>query len=188
VTDAAVIRFAPLRLNPAEREQALAALSTPERERWAAVAPESFLTGRHLLRTLVTELTGRANVEISATCATCGGPHGRPEAEGVWLSLSRCAVGLVAAACDRAPVGVDVETTGTELRWTRVEAVLKADGRGLRVDPADVTIVDGFGSIAGSGARYRVSEVDLDPRVVVSLAVREDSAGRFRTARSRTGR
>lgn len=70
---------------------------------------------------------------------------------------------------------------GASLReWVRVEAVLKADGRGLRVDPALVgirtaddgwsaTLPDRTGSFAGI-------DVDGPPGVLVSVAVRARAA------------
>lgn len=62
-----------------------------------------------------------------------------------------------------AVLGVD---TGDERevlqRWVRVEAVLKADGRGLRVDPLDVYFVeDGAGADADADADdYRRNDAD----------------------------
>ncbi|KQX07581.1 MULTISPECIES: 4'-phosphopantetheinyl transferase family protein [unclassified Leifsonia] len=64
-------------------------------------------------------------------------------------------------------------------RWTRVEAVLKADGRGLLVDPAAVTVRRAAGrltaSVAGSATNYTVLDRSITVggrrRAVVSLAV-----------------
>ena len=93
----------------------------------------------------------------TATCRTCGGPHGRPvllDGSGRHVSVSHAA-GLVAVAVSSAgPVGVDVEhpdATGFDgfaalalapgeqaddlaaraRLWTAKEAVRKASGEGL---------------------------------------------------------
>lgn len=164
--------------------------------RWVRRSPsdDPFLAGRSLLRSLAAELTGMRedDVRIVAICRECGGPHGRPFIEGsaLQVGLSHCRTATVAVASWKAPVGVDVEDlpgtpaaveaigtlTGTaELRhWTRIEAVLKADGRGLRVDPARVAIHD-LGSrveadVAGSPVRYRLRQPQLDAGLVVSVA------------------
>ena len=70
-------------------------------------------------------------------CASTG--HGRPRAsDGVPLSLAY-GDGVVLIARAASPVGVDVEAGGAELApWTRVEAILKAHGTGLRRDPDDL--------------------------------------------------
>ena len=51
------------------------------------------------------------DVSIVQRCATCGGPHGRPEVAGhpgVGASLAHSR-GVVAAAAGMVPVGIDVE-------------------------------------------------------------------------------
>ncbi|PRY68599.1 4'-phosphopantetheinyl transferase [Glaciihabitans tibetensis] len=176
---------------------ALAVISPAERQRYDTTVEakrESFLAGRWMLRQLVSELTGvhPAAVALVAQCPDCGGPHGQPRVEGSRLavSLSRSADAVVAAAAWDSAVGVDVEpldqpaaaTSAIEmltgepslLRWTRVEAILKADGRGLRVDPGEVVLsaVNGAveGWVRGSATRYRVIEVELAPGVRVSVA------------------
>jgi 4'-phosphopantetheinyl transferase len=61
--------------------------------------------------------------------------------------------------------------------WVRIEAVLKADGRGLRVDPARVRFADDAqGTVAwieDERPRYRVVDVELGRYLVVALARRE---------------
>jgi 4'-phosphopantetheinyl transferase len=52
-----------------------------------------------------------ADVSIVQRCATCGGPHGRPEVAGhpdIGVSLAH-SHGVVAAAAGTVPVGIDVE-------------------------------------------------------------------------------
>jgi 4'-phosphopantetheinyl transferase len=61
------------------------------------------------------------------------------------LSLSRSGSLAVVAICDLAPVGVDVEradAAGPEstVTWVRTEALLKATGHGLRLDPGTVEL------------------------------------------------
>jgi 4'-phosphopantetheinyl transferase len=95
---------------------------------------------------------------VTQHCPDCGGDHGRPVVAepGRWVSLSR-AGGLVTVAFSTAgPVGVDLESSEAVSRhpaqglrhpdaaeWTTKEAVLKADGRGLRVDPAELVVAGG---------------------------------------------
>ena len=175
------------------RHVALATISADERRRYEtspAARQGGFLAGRLLLRQLVAELTGiaPAHVQLTATCPDCGGPHGRPVAPGtgLHLSLTHGADVVVAAASDR-PVGIDVEPaiapaavladigslTGHAalLSWTRTEAILKADGRGLRVDPTHVVLDGSRGWVDDSPARYDLSEVEVSAGVRVSVAV-----------------
>ena len=95
---------------------------------------------------------------VTRLCPDCGGDHGMPVVaeQGRWVSLSR-AGGLVAVAFSTAgPVGVDLESRDAVARhpaqglrhpdateWTAKEAVLKADGRGLRVDPGELVVDNG---------------------------------------------
>jgi 4'-phosphopantetheinyl transferase len=62
------------------------------------------------------------------------------------------------------------------LHWLRIEAVVKADGRGLRVDPRDVRVTpSGFGraiaTIDGDDRVYVVDEVDIRPDYRVCIAI-----------------
>jgi 4'-phosphopantetheinyl transferase len=129
------------------------------------------------------------SLSVSATCPDCGGPHGAPRILGanVFVSLAHCAAIVVAVASIRGPVGVDVEAraevstdriaaiealTGERSlqRWTRTEAILKADGRGLRVDPAELIFDGDTGRVRGTEARYRLSEPIVSPDVALSVA------------------
>ena len=74
---------------------------------------EDFQAAHLLIRKCAARLLGlRArDVEIVQRCATCGGPHGRPEIVGhpdIGASLAHSR-GVVAAAAGTAPVGIDVE-------------------------------------------------------------------------------
>jgi len=184
------VRWMSQPLNAQDTRRALAGLTTAERERYeTSPRPGSFLAGRLLLRDLIAELG--AEGEIVAECPDCGGPHGKPMLRGsaphlspLHLSLSHGAGVVVAAASWNSPVGVDVEeapspaalaaigiVTGeaTLERWTRVEAILKADGRGLRVDPRRVTIEGDVGEL--DATRYALSEHTLAPGLRASVAI-----------------
>ncbi|CAN5287777.1 hypothetical protein BH11ACT4_BH11ACT4_21930 [soil metagenome] len=180
----------------AERAGQLRALSALELDRYRSAGDraEAFLAGRMLLRALAAELTGvaAADIRIAARCPDCGGPHGRPVIEGsrLHVGLAHCPTAVVAAASWDGPIGIDVEQspgspeavaaigalTGlADLRhWTRVEAVLKADGRGLRVDPAAVSVNESArgveGAIAGSSARYLLTEPRLPGGLLATVA------------------
>ena len=187
------LRWARTDLTDEARLAALAVLSPVERERCDATvsAPDSYLAGRMLLRTLAGELTATASdaVRLEATCPDCGGPHGQPVLAGsdLRLSLSHGDGVVVAAAAWGSAVGVDTESMSAPAErlaaigrltgeasvehWIRVEAVLKADGRGLRVDPAEVTIAGAEGWVRDSARRYEVRDIDLAEDVRVSVAV-----------------
>lgn len=129
----------------------------------AGLSAARFLTGRWLLARLIADFDDSTDVTISSVCDRCGGPHGPPRVEGAAVAVSVSYAGsvVVSAAVDHAlasSVGVDAETeadaaTGRlkdlatlfapnpppDLRgWTEIEAALKADGRGLRVEPGAV--------------------------------------------------
>ena len=170
-------------------------LSARERARLAAERPrrrEAFLAGRVLLRELAGEALGTdpAAVPLIASCPDCGREHGRPVITGTDLhvSLSHGADAVVAAVAQGRRIGIDLEHPATVVddlapliptpslqRWTRIEAVLKADGRGLRVDPAMVVFepmaTGELASVPGSSIRYLVDEVALPTGQQVSLAI-----------------
>jgi 4'-phosphopantetheinyl transferase len=136
---------------------------------------------REALVAAVASATGveTPTVRAGRVCPHCAGTdHGRPWASvadaDVGVSLSR-APGVVAIAVGPGPLGADVERvtrvaaapldafTAGELRraagdpivlaatWAAKEAVLKRDGRGLRVDPraVDVDVAAGTAHFAG---------------------------------------
>ncbi|TQL47070.1 4'-phosphopantetheinyl transferase [Homoserinimonas aerilata] len=180
-------------------DRALALLSPAERERYdgtaSLTAAEGFLWGRMLLRELVGRLTDvpAASVAFDATCPDCGRQHGKPRLKKGDLAVSVShSPGVVAvAAAWGAAVGVDVEPRSGSTRtadaitavagasadplrhWTRIEAVLKADGRGLRVDPRTVAVARRHATV--DGVRYRL----LEPTVAehaITVAVSEKKA------------
>ncbi|MGJ4845295.1 4'-phosphopantetheinyl transferase family protein [Leifsonia sp. Le1] len=150
--------------------------------------------GRAMLRELVAELAAvpADDVRIAARCPDCGGEHGRPvvmapdAATGVRVSLAHAGDVTVAAALAGGSVGVDAEPStapetpttaaATDLRqWTRIEAVLKADGRGLRVDPAAVAFERTgdllIASVPGDPRRYEVRDARLGDDLYVTVAI-----------------
>jgi 4'-phosphopantetheinyl transferase len=152
------------------------------------------------LRALAAEITGAdaADVTVRARCATCGGEHGRPvlggsrALDGLHASVAHAGDTVVVAVSAEGPIGIDAEPRnrepppGTTLAgWVRIEAVLKADGRGLLVAPERVRFADDAHGIVGwiddQPARYRVLGVDLGPDLVASVARRgiEDPAVRI---------
>lgn len=189
-----VLAWAEPALDASGRLAALARLSSPERER-AELEPraklDAFLVGRVLLREAASVVSGIAAeaLTVEARCPDCGGPHGAPGIRGasVFVSLAHCASIVVAVASLSGPVGVDIEARTEESadrlaaiqaltgepslrRWTRTEAVLKADSRGLRVDPAELMFDGDTGWVTGSEARYRLSEPSIAPDVELSVA------------------
>uniref|UniRef100_UPI00293E24A3 4'-phosphopantetheinyl transferase family protein n=1 Tax=Clavibacter sp. MX14-G9D TaxID=3064656 RepID=UPI00293E24A3 len=122
-----------------------------------------------------------------ARCATCGGPHGRPVLGGsraldaLHASVAHAGDAVVVAVSGHGPIGIDAEPSDREVpsgmslaRWVRIEAVLKADGRGLLVDPALVRFEDdATGAIAwidGDGGHYRVVDVALEEGLMAAVA------------------
>jgi len=92
-------------LSPAEKER-LARFRRPS-------DGEDFQAAHLLIRKCAARLLGidSAEVSILQRCATCGGPHGRPEIAGhpeIGVSLAHSR-GVVAAAAGTVPVGIDVE-------------------------------------------------------------------------------
>jgi 4'-phosphopantetheinyl transferase len=94
-----------------------ARLSPAESERMARLRRPSdgadFQAAHLLVRKCAARLLGAqpGDVSILQRCATCGGPHGRPEVAGhpeVGVSLAHSR-GVVAAAAGTVPVGIDVE-------------------------------------------------------------------------------
>ncbi|MBC7589835.1 MAG: hypothetical protein H7226_02170 [Salinibacterium sp.] len=175
-------------LSASERALGLAILSPAEITR---ADSDSFVAGRMLLRTLAGEILGieAQAVPLSATCPDCGGPHGQPRIAGLAVSLSRCATAVVAVAALKGSVGVDVEPRQGSAeraaaimevagpgsiraiqRWTSVEAALKADGRGLRLDPRNVGVTADRATLGD--ARYELWHPEPAPDLQVTVAWR----------------
>ncbi len=191
----------------AASRDALAALGSDQLARADAldgVLAARFVAGRGLLLGLLEELAPGADPEIVTRCARCGGPHGAPRALHAPVAMSVSYAGaLVAAAAVRtetaSAVGIDVErgdpaTTLGDLgalfapdpppdlaRWTRIEAVLKADGRGIRVAPNEVreraarsrTLLDGsrIAAIPGRCGTFEVAPVAVPRGVASAVAI-----------------
>lgn len=104
---------------------------------------------RLLAETLLCEATGAR--QVARLCPTCGSSaHGQPRLIGSGLHASiSYAAGLVAVAWGEGPVGIDIERSssgrfsppnranppldgGDLVEWTRLEALAKAAGTGLR--------------------------------------------------------
>lgn len=194
----------------------LAALSDADRERAGQLTPDRrarFVAGRRLLISLVDAEFPTATYALRpARCVRCGRDHAGPVIDGVDAVASLAfssgiAVAALAptAAIDR--LGVDVErddadaTRSEDLsgllgasggpvlrRWTRIEAVVKADGRGLAIDPADVRLRGDGARITGDATRYQVAGVTGPPGYWISVAWRapEARAASAGTARRRT--
>ncbi|GAB3607482.1 hypothetical protein GCM10027413_28910 [Conyzicola nivalis] len=129
-----------------------------------------------LLAALASRLLGHP-VTVDHHCAHCGGTdHGQPRVEGAFVSLARAGALVAVAATTRGPVGVDIETVdgvaasgfddvafGDAERdriahadepdllratlWTAKEALLKAAGTGLRIDPRRVDVAEASAEI-----------------------------------------
>lgn len=147
----------------------------------------AFLTGRALLVRLLGERFGAVPVD-TGPCPHCGGAHGPVVVPGGVARVSVAyAPGLVVAAAGGvARLGIDVvdgrpgphwDDLGKLLReapglagrrWAQVEAVLKADGRGLRVDPERVRIRGSFARL--DDLRYRLEDVEAPDPYLISVA------------------
>jgi len=185
-----LLRFDDSPLTGARRDRALRLLNGPEMERFETATdphPERFLTGRMLLRELVAELSGRelGSITVTAACPDCGREHGQPRVSGLHVSLSHAGDRVIAAAHPDRAIGVDIESrdvspervaairtiagAGGLEHWTRIEAVLKADGRGLRVDPRAVRLDGDTATLDGS--RYELADAS-DDRYIATVATR----------------
>ena len=188
-TDAAASALSSLRMPEILGEQQV--------RRYASlrgIPAQRFLAGRRLLAELIAELTDEADLGFTTTCERCGADHGRPRMErapvAVSVSYAGSMVAVAAAALtDAAGVGVDIEREprgGAHGRlddlaplfapaaapdtegWTLVEAALKADGRGVTVDLAEIQVCEvGTGRLTGSRAVRIPGRGSVDAAVIV---------------------
>ena len=127
---------------------------------------------------------------IDNPCPRCGGPHGPVRIQGARAVASVTYAGgrAVVAVCEGADADERRDAAGltgvlgageaSVRSWTRVEAALKADGRGLRVDPASVTVEegpDGWRAHVPGGGTIIGWDAAGPGDLVVSVAVRRIS-------------
>lgn len=168
--------------------------------RWARV--ESGRPRREVADALLLGLLrerGMAHPRLTRVCAHCGGAHGAVRAtEGGMPAACAVAVtyaggwAIAAAAPAPGPFAIDAEPCRLQASardrirvalgdaradaatWTRVEAALKADGRGLRVDPAEVRLAAVGGGwaarVPGRVEPLFVSGATGPPGIVLSVA------------------
>ena len=179
----------------------------------SGVRAQRFLAGRWLLAELIAELTDETDLGFTTTCERCGADHGRPRLERAPVAVSVSYAGsMVAVAASRredaAEVGVDIEREpggGAHSRlddlaplfapaaapdtqgWTLVEAALKADGRGVSVDLAEVHVCEvGTGRWPGARAVRIPGRLDsVDAAVIVGPSGFVLSAAMVPAARER---
>lgn len=146
--------------------------------------------GRALITTLAAELNPGSSVRIVQRCAVCGGPHGRPLVTGAALIASVAyadpwVVVAVTPETLHAAIGIDAERDGAvpdltalfgpadppDLQgWTAIEAVLKADGRGILAPPQNVEVDSSRGRLR-DGPWFTLHPVHDLPGMIVTLAV-----------------
>ncbi len=145
------------------------------------------------------------SVLVAQHCPDCGRDHGQPTVEGggAWVSLSRAGGFVAVAVSVSGPIGVDIVSTravaahpldavrfdrgiGSPAQsWAFREAVLKADGRGLRCDPERIAlsgspsgpVVDTWPDARVQLASIRLASFSVDEDVVGAVAVFELGTG-----------
>ena len=162
-------------------------LSLSDRSRLAGMRQDldrrHFVGARLLLRGSIVDLLGwdPARIELHQRCPRCAGPHGRPLVTvggraGPHVSIAH-AGGLALIAISTRPVGIDLEpvvgTIGPDAdakrTWVRTEAVLKATGYGLDLDPSLISVsapsapprLDSWGG-PGRRPQLRMEDLDID--------------------------
>lgn len=178
-------RVAPARLGAADARRVAG---------FAAARREEFLAGRALLAQLLTDRFGEGERVDTAPCPRCGGEHGPIlVASGSAFASVAYTEGLVVAAVvsnrHALRVGVDAEAATADpvrdadlgrllgvrpgwalRRWTEVEAVLKATGRGLRTDPDQVRVNAGTARVDGTAETYLLARVRGPAGYEISVA------------------
>lgn len=160
---------------------------------WAEVEPGR--TRRAQAWRLLAEMLP-PDAALSNPCPWCGGPHGRVRvSHAAFVASVTYAAGYaivaVAATADAVALGIDAEPALDRRReaagmsgvlgedvasardWVRVEAALKADGRGLRIDPATVRVAPaegGWTAAVPGGMVFRGRDVAGPPGIMVSVA------------------
>jgi hypothetical protein len=123
------------------------------------VAWDEVATAEPLVRLIVAELLGRDPGPLHHRCPHCGSvEHGVPYVDApVQLSVAHATGLTVVAVSLDGPVGVDVEWEA-DLSWVRAEAVAKANGLGIVVEPdvatpagwiEDLDLPDAVAAVAG---------------------------------------
>lgn len=166
---------------------------------WAPVPAD--VPRREVAWRLLRELAG--DVELRNPCPFCGGPHGPVTLPASpWVASVAYAAGYavvaVAPAAVAVALGVDaVADAGIRLDrvlgpaatprdWARMEAALKADGRGLRVDPGAVRVRDtdaGWSADLPGGGKLIGWDLPGPDGVVVAAAIRRRRSGASSAAR-----
>lgn len=168
-------------------DDTISRLTPPRRDRSASA--------HALLRLLLEELTGTAPQEhtLDRWCSICGGPHGKPVLRHprLHVGVATTSGAVVAAATEADPLGVDLEVVaatgfsgfadvvlgpGETARtpseraraWVRKEAVLKATGLGLTVDPRRVDV---RASLTAWPEPVRVEDVSVGSELACAVAV-----------------
>jgi len=155
---------------------------------WARVVPGAPDEASALARRAVAHVRGvdPADVVVGRRCPACASTaHGAPTTTDAHVSITRGAGVVAVAASLDGPVGIDLEhrrdelwpgfddvalapeedaaTTDERLRaWVRKEAVLKASGLGLTLDPRRIAI--SAGEVVAAPPEVPACELhDVDP-------------------------
>lgn len=181
-------------------EQELAS-TPPTRLRLAWKVVPSGVARRDVAWDLLREMLA-PGAELSNPCVRCGGPHGpvRTTDASARPAVAYASGIAVAAVASHGPgtFAIDAEVETDAVRdaaglngilggresvrlqdWVRVEAALKADGRGLRVDPGTVTVELvgdlGWRAVVPGGPIIAGWDIHGPPGLVISAAFSEAS-------------
>ena len=152
---------------------------------WAPVPAD--VPRREVAWRLLRELAG--DVELRNPCPFCGGPHGPVTLPASpWVASVAYAAGYAVVAVAPAAIRVDrvLGPAATPRDWARMEAALKADGRGLRVDPGAVRVRDtdaGWSADLPGGGKLIGWDLPGPDGVVVAAAIRRRRSGASSAAR-----
>jgi len=147
---------------------------------------------------------GRPELVLTAPDGALG-DRGAPPALSVSIARGRdVAVAAVAHASGTHAIGIDLECVGEALSpgfatvlmadeerakhatsdqallrtWVRKESVVKAIGTGLATDPREI-VLDGLDLTSGPDGPWRLVDLDIDPDVLATLAIRGAKSARF---------